>query len=126
MSLLLDSHAAYWWLGGMPELSMQARAAIDGAGAGEVFFSAVSCYELGLKMAAGKMTPLQASFIELARGQGFIELPISARHADLAARLPSTHKDPWDRVLAAQAICESMAVITRDPRIAALGATVLW
>jgi PIN domain nuclease of toxin-antitoxin system len=126
MSLLLDSHAAYWWLGGMPEMSKRARQAINDAGPGTVFFSAVSCYELGLKMTANKMTPLPGAFIELARGQGFIELPISARHADLAARLPSPHKDPWDRVLAAQAICESMAIVTRDPRIAALGATVLW
>ncbi len=126
MSLLLDSHAAYWWLGGMPEMSKRAREVIRDASPGAVFFSPVSCYELGLKMAANKMTPLPGPFIELARGQGFIELPISARHADLAARLPSVHKDPWDRVLAAQAISENMAVISRDPRIAALGATVLW
>jgi PIN domain nuclease of toxin-antitoxin system len=53
-------------------------------------------------------------------------LPISAQHADLAARFPPVHKDPWDRVLAAQAIIESMSVVSRDPRIAALGATVLW
>jgi PIN domain nuclease of toxin-antitoxin system len=124
--LLLDSHAAYWWLGGMKEMSRLARRAIEESAAGEVFFSPVSCYELGLKMVANKMTPLPGSFVELARSQGFIELPISARHADLAARLPSAHKDPWDRVLAAQAICEGMAVVTRDPRIAALGATVLW
>jgi PIN domain nuclease of toxin-antitoxin system len=126
MSLLLDTHAAYWWLGGMPDMSSRARHAIENAQAGEVFFSAVSCYELGWKMAANKMTPLPAAFIELARSQGFVELPISARHADLAARLPSRHKDPWDRVLAAQGICESMAIVSRDPRIAALGATVLW
>lgn len=126
MSLLLDSHAAYWWLGGMPDMSKRARKAIEDASPGDIFFSAVSCYELALKMAAGKMTPLPGPFIELARGQGFTELAISARHADLAARLPSTHKDPWDRVLAAQAICESMSIVSRDPRIAALGATVLW
>lgn len=124
--LLLDSHAAYWWLGGMREMSALARRVIEESAPGEVFFSPVSCYELGLKMAANKMTPLPGAFIELARGQAFVELPISARHADLAARLPSAHKDPWDRVLAAQAICEGMTVVTRDPRIAALGATVLW
>ncbi len=125
MSLLLDSHPAYWWLGGMPDVSKRARKAIEDAAAGEVFFSAVSCYELGWKMAVSKMTPLPGPFIELAFGQGFIELPISARHADLAARLPSAHKDPWDRVLAAQGICEGMSIVTRNPRIAALGATVL-
>ena len=126
MSLLLDSHAAYWWLGGMPALSKRARQAIDSAGPASVFFSAASCYELSLKMAARKMTPLPGPFIDLALGQGFLELSITARHADLAARLPSAHKDPWDRILAAQAIGEGMAIVTRDPRIAALGATVLW
>ncbi len=107
-------------------MSPRARRAIEESASGEVLFSPVSCYELGLKMAANKMTPLPGPFLELARGQGFVELPISARHADLAARLPSAHKDPWDRVLAAQAICEGMSIVSRDPRIAALGATVLW
>lgn len=123
--MLLDTHALIWWFQDAPALSGAARAAIQ-ASTEITYFSAVSIYETEYKIACGKMKPLQASFIELARGQGFIELAISARHADLAARLPSLHKDPWDRVLAAQAICEGMAVVTRDPRIAALGATVLW
>ena len=123
--MLLDTHALIWWFQDSPALTATARAAIQEASQ-TVFFSAVSIYEAEYKIACGKMAPLNASFIELARGQGFVELPINARHADLAARLPSAHKDPWDRVLAAQAICEGMAVVTRDPRIAALGATVLW
>lgn len=123
--MLLDTHTLIWWFEDASFLSAAARRVIQN-GATRLFFSAVSVYETEYKIALGKMRPLQASFIELARGQGFIETPISARHADLAARLPSAHKDPWDRVLAAQAISESMAVVTRDPRIAALGATVLW
>lgn len=123
--MLLDTHALIWWFEDAPALSAMARNAIR-AGASGVHFSPVSIYETEYKIASGKMNPLHASFLELARNQGFVELPISARHADLAARLPSPHKDPWDRVLAAQAISESMAVVTRDPRIAALGATVLW
>lgn len=123
--MLLDTHALIWWFEDSPALSSAARAAIQ-ASASAVHFSAASIYETEYKIACGKMRPLQASFLELARGQGFVELPISARHADLAARLPSPHKDPWDRVLAAQAICESMSIVSRDPRIAALGATVLW
>lgn len=123
--MLLDTHALIWWLEDAPSLSAAARAAIK-AGSSAVYFSAASIYETEYKIACGKMRPLQASFIELARSQSFIELPIGARHADLAARLPSPHRDPWDRVLAAQAICEGMSVVTRDPRIAALGATVLW
>lgn len=123
--MLLDTHALIWWFEDAPTLSAAARAAIQ-ADFSSMLFSPVSIYETEYKIASGKMKPLHASFIELTRSQGFIELPISARHADLAARLPSSHKDPWDRVLAAQAICEGMAVVTRDPRIAALGATVLW
>lgn len=126
MKLLLDTHAGYWWLGGMPDMSKRARKAIEGAGAGDVFFSAASCYEIELKTAANKMTPLPGAYVDLAQSQSFVELAISARHADLAARLPNSHKDPWDRILAAQAIAEGMTVVTRDPRIAALGATVLW
>jgi PIN domain nuclease of toxin-antitoxin system len=123
--MLLDTHALIWWFEDAPALPASARAAIQAGGFG-VRFSPVSIYEAEYKIGCGKMQPLHASFIELARSQGFVELPISARHADLAARLPSLHKDPWDRVLAAQAICEGMSVVTRDPRIAALGATVLW
>lgn len=123
--MLLDTHTLIWWFQDATALSGAARAVIQAAPAA-IFFSPVSTYETEYKIACGKMKPLQASFLDLARGQAFVELPISARHADLAARLPSAHKDPWDRVLAAQAICEGMTVVTRDPRIAALGATVLW
>jgi PIN domain nuclease of toxin-antitoxin system len=123
--VLLDTHALIWWFEDAPMLSRAARQAIQST-ASPLYFSPVSVFEAEYKIARQRMQPLQASFIELARGQGFTELPISARHADLAARLPSPHKDPWDRVLAAQAICEGMAVVTRDPRIAALGATMLW
>ncbi len=123
--MLLDTHTLIWWFQDAPALSSAARATIQ-TSPEAIFFSAVSIYETEYKISCGKMKPLQASFLELARSQGFVELPISARHADLAARLPSAHKDPWDRVLAAQGICEGMSVVTRDPRIGALGATVLW
>lgn len=123
--MLLDTHTLIWWFEDAQSLSATARRAIQGGSPGP-YFSAVSVYETEYKIAKGKMRPLQASFIDLALGQAFVELPISARHADLAARLPSTHKDPWDRILAAQAIVEGMTVVTRDLRIAALGATVLW
>lgn len=123
--MLLDTHTLIWWFEDARYLSAAAREAIQNSAKGP-YFSATSVYEAEYKIARGKMRPLQASFIELALAQGFLELPISARHADLAARLPSSHKDPWDRVLAAQAITESMSIVTRDPRIAALGATVLW
>ncbi|NWG52095.1 MAG: type II toxin-antitoxin system VapC family toxin [Hydrogenophilaceae bacterium] len=123
--MLLDTHTLIWWFQDAPALSATARDAIQAA-ASRPLFSPVSIYETEYKIASGKMSPLLAPLSELARSQGFVELPITARHADLAARLPGMHKDPWDRVLAAQAISESMAVVTRDPRIAALGATVLW
>ncbi|MBL8550773.1 MAG: type II toxin-antitoxin system VapC family toxin [Hyphomonadaceae bacterium] len=126
MKLLLDSHAAYWWLGGIPLLSKRARQAIQEAGPNDVHFSPASVYELELKMSAGKMTRLPSPFLELARSQSFVELPIRSVHADLAARFPPLNKDPWDRVLAAQAISENMSIVTRDARISALGATVLW
>jgi PIN domain nuclease of toxin-antitoxin system len=124
--VLLDTHTLIWCFEDARFLSAAARHAIQNAAPPGPYYSPVSVYEAEYKIARGRMRPLQASLIDLARGQGFVELPISARHADLAARLPSAHKDPWDRVLAAQAISETMSVVSRDPRIAALGATVLW
>jgi PIN domain nuclease of toxin-antitoxin system len=124
--VLLDTHTLIWCFEDARFLSAAARHAIQNAAPPGPYFSPVSVYEAEYKIGRGRIPTLRASLIEMARGAGFVELPISAQHADLAARFPPVHKDPWDRVLAAQAIIESMSVVSRDPRIAALGATVLW
>lgn len=123
--LLLDTHALIWWNEASPSLSMRARSTIEDENA-EIHVSAASIYEIELKIAKGRLAPWSAPTIELAQREGFLELPFLAAHAEQAARLPLAHRDPWDRILAAQAIAENLIVITRDQRIASLGAATFW
>jgi len=125
MILLLDSHALFWVLCGSPEMSPRAREAA-GDSRNRVYFSPVSCYELENKASRGKMPPFPVSIAELAVAEDYSELPVTAAHAERAARFALAHRDPWDRIIAAQALIEDITVITRDPAIAALGARTLW
>ncbi len=115
MQLLLDSHALLWWDGDLEKLSAAQRAAISDPD-NEVFVSAVTPWELGIKSAAGKLA-LRDSVRGLAAKFGFIELPITLSHGEAAASLPLVHKDPFDRMLVAQAIVEGMVLVTADGRL---------
>ncbi len=125
MILLLDSHTLFWVLRGSPELSPRVQRTLADD-SNEVYFSPVSCYELSLKAALGKMPEFPGSLAVIAIGQGYKELPLTSTHADRAARLPLVHRDPWDRLIAGQALSESMTVATIDPQITALGAPTFW
>jgi PIN domain nuclease of toxin-antitoxin system len=125
MSLLLDSHAALWVFEDSHRLSKVARDAIAAPGA-TVLVSAASAYELTWKSTLGKLPPLPRPFMALAIEHGFSELPIAGAHAEFAARLAPVHKDPWDRLLAAQAIMEGLTLVSCDEGPARLGAAVLW
>jgi PIN domain nuclease of toxin-antitoxin system len=92
----------------------------------EISVSAASFYEIGLKMTWGRLQRFPLSIHEAMRANGFRELSITPEHAERAASFPLVHRDPWDRILAAQAILEGMTVVTRDPSVAALGAPTLW
>ncbi|MEV6272986.1 type II toxin-antitoxin system VapC family toxin [Kribbella sp. NPDC051936] len=109
--LLLDTHILLWWLAGSPELSDQIKERIDTEL--EVYVSSASVWELSIKQAAGKLT-LPDDFIKWIRQGGLSELPITMQHADLAGRLPLIHRDPFDRVLVAQALAERLTLVTRD------------
>lgn len=113
MRLLLDSHVALWWLVDV-ELGPTCRDAI--ATADEVFFSPVTPWELGLKRSLGKLD-LPDDFVEELRRSGFTELPIMSAHANTATLLPPLHSDPFDRMLIAQAIDESLTLVTADAAI---------
>ncbi len=127
MLLLIDTHVALWWWRSSPLLSESARHAV--AGASLVHVSAVTEYEIGNKFRIGKLDmigdPAEA-LPRLMREHDFTPLPVSAAHARTAGLLPGEHRDPFDRIIAAQALAENMVVITRDPVFARFGCKVLW
>jgi PIN domain nuclease of toxin-antitoxin system len=111
VSLLLDTHVVLWWLADDPELADQIKDRLDHEP--DVRVSAATIWEIGIKQALGKITA-PADLPERVRDSGFRELPISFSHAVAAGRLPMIHKDPFDRMLVAQARCESLTLVTRD------------
>ncbi len=115
MNLLLDSHCLLWWLGGMP-MSGQASSAIADS-SNEVYVSAVSIWELEIKSALGKLT-IDADLIAEVEAAGLTWLPITALHGQVAARLPMHHRDPFDRMMIAQAQLESCSIVSRDSSFA--------
>ena len=116
MSLLLDTHALLWWLADAPALSKEAREAI-GDQDRIVYVSAVTAWEISVKRARGKLEAPGDLAAELT-ANAFQELPISAAHATAAGQLPNHHRDPFDRMLVAQAQIENLTLVTRDKNIA--------
>ena len=128
MRLLLDTHALLWWQTDDPRLSPVARAAIADE-SNEVFVSAASAWEIATKVRLGKLPGLEAAaerFVELLLADGFQPLPISPPHALRAGAYAVVHRDPFDRMLAAQCELEALVLVTRDSEFAAFGATTLW
>lgn len=123
--LLLDTHAFVWWLTDDPALGEKAREAIADPGA-VVYVSAASIWEIAIKAQLGRIDILDADLVAEIAANDFAELPIAARHADRAGRLPPHHADPFDRMLVAQAQLEGLVCVTRDPTFEAYGVPVLW
>jgi PIN domain nuclease of toxin-antitoxin system len=116
MKLLLDTHILLWVMRDAPELSAAARELIDRAD--EVYVSSVSLWESAIKAATGKL-PLAPRALEVgALGAGFIPLPMTWAHALAVDALPTIHRDPFDRMLVAQAISEPMHLLTHDATLA--------
>lgn len=115
MRLLLDTHTFLWWLSDWDRIAEPARKAIADP-KNEVFVSAVSGWEIGIKKAKGRLaTP--DSLVAIVEEKRFEHLPLTFAHAERAAALPSRHRDPFDRMLVAQAQAEGMTLVTRDSRI---------
>ena len=128
MAILLDTHALLWWMIGDPRLSPRARAAV-GAERAEVLVSAASAWELAMKVRLGKLPEAARLAHRLAESlaeQDFKPLPISLEHGRLGGLLPGPHRDPFDRILAAQALLEDLPLVTIDPAFAGFGVKVLW
>ena len=122
MTLLLDAHAFLWWVAQDRRLSAIARAAVAG---NPCLVSAVTVWEIAIKRATGKLTAPDDLVASLAR-EGFEELPVTAAHGEAAGALPPHHRDPFDRMLVAQAKAERLTVVTVDPAFAAYGVPVVW
>ena len=111
MSLLLDTHVLIWWDEGR-RLAPEARRAIEEADA--VYVSAATAWEVAIKIGLGRLRPTR-TVEDAARESGFLELPVTFRHAERVAALPAHHRDPFDRLLVAQAEVEELTLVTRDP-----------
>lgn len=114
MRLLLDTHVVIWWLTDDPTLSEEIKAVLDEEL--DVFVSPVTLWEVAIKQALGKLTE-PVDLAERIRDAGFRELPVRFDHAVAAGRLPLIHRDPFDRMLVAQACCENLTLVTRDSNI---------
>ncbi len=125
MRLLLDSHAVLWWVMDDRRLSPIARAAIR-TPENDLFVSACVAYEIAYKQRLGRLDPLPEALSRRLQREGMIDLPITLDHALAAAALPGPHRDPWDRIMTAQAQAEGLTVVTMDPVFAGYGVPVLW
>ena len=127
MRLLLDTHALLWWATSNPGLSRKARKAIADD-ATDVFVSAASAWEIATKVRIGKLEwPGTAGTVNAyVLGQGFRALPISLVHAELAGQLPIAHRDPFDRMLIAQAQTEDMWLVSNEAAFDTAGVRRYW
>lgn len=128
MRLLLDTHALLWWLFDSPRLSDAARAALADP-ENDIFVSSASAWEVSTKARKGALPEagdVPQRLPDYVRQAGFRELPISLAHAQLAGALDSPHRDPFDRMLAAQARLEEMTLVSLDPAFRDFEVSVLW
>jgi PIN domain nuclease of toxin-antitoxin system len=128
MRLLLDTHAFLWWVDGGTRLTPKARAAIARAG-NECFVSVATAWEIAIKQSIGKLklqTPLERFMPQQLAINGFGLLGIDLRHATRVATLPFHHRDPFDRLLAAQAIEETLTVVSADAVFGRYGVARIW
>lgn len=112
MKLLIDTHVYLWWLQDSPKLSEKARAQIQDAT--EVYVSSASIWEARIKASIGKLSVDVDQLVAEISKSGFQELPITAAHAATVVRLPDINKDPFDRILIAQAMSEPLRFLTAD------------
>jgi PIN domain nuclease of toxin-antitoxin system len=123
--LLLDTHALIWWSAKSARLSSTAAVAIA-SNKDKVWVSAASVYEADYKARIGRLPAVSATAAEIVRAEGFVCLPIDEADAARAAALPGDHGDPFDRLIAAQALLRDLAVVTIDQAVAAFGVRVVW
>lgn len=123
--LLLDTNVVVWLLlGDRESVSSVARDALEDE-RNALSISAVSVWEIAIKRSLGKLT-IEDRWARALTRLGFDPLPVSARHAEHVEHLDWHHRDPFDRLLIAQAVVEQHAIVTADPQLAAYGVEVVW
>jgi PIN domain nuclease of toxin-antitoxin system len=122
VKLLLDTHVVLWWLIDDPTLPDDLKATLDHEPG--IYVSPVTVWEVAIKQAIGKLHGPD-DLPERIRASGFTELPIASQHAVEAGRLPPIHRDPFDRMLIAQAGCAGLTLVTRDADIQKYDVAVL-
>ena len=128
MRLLLDTHAFLWWVEDDARLSRKARTAIAEPG-NDCFLSLASSWEMAIKISLGKLklaAPLERFVPDQLAANGFRELAIDFRHVARVSRLPFHHRDPFDRLLAAQALEEDLTVVSADRVFRTYGSSRIW
>ena len=128
MQILLDTHAFLWWLAGDPLLSKTARRAVA-ADETEVFVSAASAWEIATKHRLGKLPEANAVASDMRAciaGQDFQELPITVADAERAGRLSGPVRDPFDRMLIAQALVHDLELVSNEEVFDRYGVNRLW
>lgn len=111
MRVLLDTHVLIWWDEGA-RLHREADRAVRAAD--QVYVSAVTGWEVAIKTSLGRLRP-RRTVTQAVAESGFEELPVRLHHAEALGRLPWHHRDPFDRMLVAQALAEGLTLVTRDP-----------
>ena len=128
MRLLLDTHAFLWWLAGHRSMSKRVRNEIDTAGT-DVFVSAASAWEIATKHRLGKLPEAQlvaANVLATIESQQFTPLAVSVLHGQAAGALAGDHRDPFDRMLIAQALIENLTLISNEHTFDSYGVQRLW
>ena len=125
---LLDTHALLWWLSDNPQLTRPARRVIADTG-NAVIVSAASAWEIATKVGLGKLptaVDLVADFVGQMEREGFQMLAIAVEHAVRGGLLPGPHKDPFDRMLIAQAQAEHLPIVSNETAFDTYGIRRVW
>ena len=128
MKLLLDTHTFLWWIRDDDSLGAKARKAIA-TEHNQCFVSMASCWEMAIKKSLGKLEipePISGFVSEQVAANRFSILPIDLRHVSHLSRLAFHHRDPFDRLLAAQASEEDMSIVSADPIFQRYGIERIW
>lgn len=128
MRLLLDTHAFLWWVDGGTRLSRRARAAIADE-RNDCYLSVASAWEIAITQSLGRLrtpAPLSTFIAEQVAANGFRQLALDLDHLDPVVDLPFHHRDPFDRLLASQALREKLAIVSADKVFGKYGVTRVW